>query len=122
MQERSTKQKQVVSKVIKEADRPLTIQEVLDYGKIHLPNLGVATVYREINRLCEIEELKAVNIPGDPLRYEILKHHHHHFKCTECDKVYEIEGCIKEIKKLVPKGFKSMSHEITFYGSCRACA
>jgi Fur family ferric uptake transcriptional regulator len=122
MQGRRTKQKQVVSRVIREANRPLTIQEVLDYGKAHLPNLGVATVYREINRLCELEELKTVNIPGDPLRYEILKHHHHHFKCNGCNKVYEIEGCIKEIKNLIPKGFKSINHEITFYGSCQACA
>jgi hypothetical protein len=66
------KQKQVVSKIVKEADHPLTIQEVLNYGKAHLPNLGIATVYREINRLCELEEIKTVNIPGDPLRLHIV--------------------------------------------------
>ncbi len=122
MQGRNTKQKQIVSQIILKAERPLTVNEVLAIGQIELPSLGIATVYREINRLCAAEEIQAVFIPGDQPRYEVIKHHHHHFKCTGCNKVYDIEGCIKEINKLVPKGFKSISHEITFYGLCQSCA
>lgn len=121
MQLRNTKQRQTVTKVIQEAERPLTVPEVLIEGKKHLPTLGLATVYREIGRMCEAEELSTVTIPGDPPRYEVSKHHHHHFKCTECDKVYEIEGCLKELKTLVPRGFKLQTHDITFYGLCRVC-
>lgn len=122
MQIRNTKQKQTVIKVIQDAHRPLTVQEVLAAGQKLLPNLGLATVYREINRLCEANELQIVAIAGDPPRYEVCKHHHHHFKCNGCDKVYELEGCSTELKKLVPKGFKAQTHDLTFYGVCRVCA
>jgi len=121
MQVRNTKQKQVVTKVIQEAECPLTVHEVLARGQKMLPSLSLATVYREIGRLTEAHELQTVAIPGDPPRYEAHSHHHHHFKCTGCDKVYEIEGCPKELKSLVPKGFKPVTHDLTFYGLCKAC-
>jgi Fur family ferric uptake transcriptional regulator len=119
---RNTKQKQVVAQVIEEADRPLTVHEVLAEGQKHLPSLGLATVYREIGRLSEAEAVRIVSIPGDPPRYERPTHHHHHFKCTECDKVYELEGCSNDIKNLVPKGFNAKTHDLTFYGLCKTCS
>jgi Fur family ferric uptake transcriptional regulator len=121
MQIRNTKQKQVVTQVIRSAECPLTVHEVLARGQKLLPSLSLATVYREINRLCAAHELQTVTIPGDPPRYEFDKHHHHHFKCTECDKVYELEGCLKELKSLVPAGFRPLAHDLTFYGLCKAC-
>jgi len=122
MQTRNTKQRQIVTQVIQDAERPLTVHEVLAEGQKQLPTLGLATVYREIGRLSEAKELHTVTIPGDPPRYEKHGHHHHHFKCTECDKVYELEGCSADLKKLVPKGFKPKTHDLTFYGLCRVCA
>jgi Fur family ferric uptake transcriptional regulator len=121
MQARNTKQKQTVTQVLQEAGCPLTVHEVLAHGQKMLSSLSLATVYREINRLCEAHELHTVMIPGDPPRYEFHHHHHHHFKCTGCDKVYEIEGCLKELKNLVPAGFKPVTHDLTFYGLCKAC-
>src|ERR1700757_750794 len=121
MQVRNTKQKQVVMQIFHDAESPLTVHEVLVRGQKKLSSLSLATVYREINRLCEADELRTVMIPGDPVRYEAHKHHHHHFKCTECKKVYEIEGCPQELKGLVPAGFKPVSHDLTFYGLCKTC-
>ena len=121
MQERATKQKQVITDVLAQAERPLTVPELLSLGQNLLPKLGVATVYREINRLCESGKLHTVTIPGDPPRYEMAHHHHHHFKCTECDRVYELEGCSKGIESMVPKGFELQSHDITLYGLCSHC-
>lgn len=122
MQTRNTKQKQIVTRVIEEAQCPLTVHEVLAAGQKRLSSLGLATVYREIGRLLEAQELRTVSIPGDPLRYEKPQHHHHHFKCTDCNKVYELEGCSNALRKLVPKGFKPQTHDLTFYGLCRGCA
>jgi Fur family ferric uptake transcriptional regulator len=121
MQTRNTRQKQIVTQLLEEAGCPLTVQEVLSRGQKELPTLSLATVYREINRLCEAEKLHIVTIPGDPPRYEVGKHHHHHFKCTECNKVYELEGCPKELKSLVPAGFKLLTHDLTLYGLCQVC-
>ncbi len=119
---RNTKQKQIIRDVLGRAGRPLTTQEVLARGRKRLPALGIATVYREVGRLCTAGELKVVELPGDPPRYEIQGHHHHHFKCTECEKVFELEGCLKDVARLVPKGFRHESHDITIFGRCRSCS
>lgn len=121
MQIRETKQKQAVLNVIRAAGVPLTVQEVLTEGQATLPKLGLATVYREINRLSEAGELQLVSIPGDPPRYELARHHHHHFKCTFCNRVYELEGCPASLAKLVPRGFRAERHDLTFYGCCKSC-
>ena len=56
MQVRNTKQKQVVTQVLHEAEGPLTVHEVLARGQKMLPSLSLATVYREISRLSEAGE------------------------------------------------------------------
>ncbi|MGA8262253.1 MAG: transcriptional repressor [Arenicellales bacterium] len=122
MQDRNTRQKQVIANLVQAAERPLSVQEILTLGRKRLPGLGVATVYRSIKRLKDAGEIRAVTIPGDTSRYETAGHHHHHFKCSRCDKVYEIEGCVNELKRLVPKGFTIEDHDLTFYGRCRNCA
>lgn len=121
MQPRNTKQKQIVTEIIEKSEYPLTVQEILEEGQKLLPNLGIATIYREIGRLSKADEVNVVSIIGDSPRYEAKKPHHHHFKCENCNKVYELEGCLHDIKNLVPAGFKAKTHDITFYGLCRSC-
>ncbi len=121
MQERNTSQRRVVARLIQEAAHPLTVQEILALGRNHTARLGIATVYRSIRRLLDAGEVQAVTIPGDVVRYEAVKHHHHHFKCSRCDRVYDLDGCLKELKSMVPKGFKVETHDLTFFGCCRDC-
>lgn len=120
--ERNTRQKTIVPQVLDAAGRPLTVAEILEAGQKDMPTLGIATIYRAIKRLLETQEIVAVAIPGDPVRYETPHHHHHHFKCGGCDKVYELEGCLKDLKHMLPRGFRMESHDLTFYGKCRDCA
>jgi Fur family ferric uptake transcriptional regulator len=64
-----------------------------------------------------------VRLPGAPSRYEVAgKHHHHHFRCRLCDRVYEIDGCPPDLRSLVPRGFRLEGHDLTLFGRCPACA
>ena len=122
MNERKTRQKQLIPDILTKAGRPLSVTDILASGKATLPTLGVATVYRTIKRLLDDGEIQAVDIPGDATRYEMAKAHHHHFKCHACDNVFEIEGCPGNLRQLLPRGFRAESHDLTIYGRCRACA
>lgn len=87
--------------------------------------LGIRTVYRVVRRLQESGVIVSVPVSGGPDRYElasIAAKHHHHFHCTACDRIYDIEGCPGGLKKLVPNGFKLETHELTLSGLCRSCA
>jgi Fur family ferric uptake transcriptional regulator len=120
--ERNTRQRQIIRQVFAEADRPLGPQEVLQAGQTHAPKLGIATVYRTLKGLIEEGWLVQVALPGEPSRYEIAgKAHHHHFRCRSCDRVFEIAGCLANMKRLTPSGFQLEDHEVVLYGTCDAC-
>ena len=121
--ERDTRQRRAIRKVIEHGDRPMSTQEVLDAAQDAVPSLGMATVYRTIKSLVAEGLVKPVDLPGEAPRYEPAgKHHHHHFHCRACNKVFEIEGCPKDIQHLTPRGFQLEAHELTLYGACSACA
>lgn len=118
---RNTRQRKAIQRVFEEAKSPLTIYEVLEDTSKHV-EIGIATLYRNIKRLLDDEEIIPVDFPGEPTRYEKAgKHHHHHFQCRKCQRVFEVEGCASNLKELVPSGFTLEHHEILLYGLCKKC-
>jgi Fur family transcriptional regulator, ferric uptake regulator len=121
--ERDTQQRRAIRSAIELADRPLSPKEVLDQAQPQSPGLGIATVYRTLKSGVEGGWLQPVELPGEPPRYEPTgKQHHHHFHCRRCDRVYEIEGCLDDLRHLTPPGFVLEAHEIVLYGRCAGCA
>lgn len=120
--ERNTRQKQAIREAFERNDRPLSTDEVHREAERHSHGLGMATVYRSIKALLEDGWLAIVEVPGRSPLYEVSgKGHHHHFSCSSCERVYELEGCATVNAKL-PRGFKTTSHDVTFYGTCARCA
>lgn len=123
MTTRRTEQKQAIRQAIEAAGRPLTAQEVLDAAQDAVPSLGLATVYRNLKRLTDDGTLNAVRLPDEPVRYEGAHlHHHHHFQCMACGRVFDVDGCgLKAAAAHLPPGFEVERHEVTFYGRCADC-
>jgi Fur family ferric uptake transcriptional regulator len=120
--ERSTRQRRTIRDVVERAGRPLSTDEILAAAQTQIPSLGKATVYRSIRTLLEEGWLAAVDVPGrNPLYERAGKGHHHHFECTQCKRVYELDGCASEIRGELPAGFISSGHDVTIYGTCAAC-
>lgn len=120
---RETAQRKVIRAIFEQAEHPLKPQEVADAARKKLPSLGVATVYRNVNRLVEEGWLETVQIPGDSARYErSLDAHHHFFLCRSCDRVYRVNGCHDQWRALTPQGFELDTHEMILYGRCADCA
>lgn len=120
--ERSTRQRQAIREVMRELNRPLSPTEVLEAARHKVPSLGIATVYRTLKGLVEEGSAVTVELPGEAPRYELAgKQHHHHFHCTYCGKVFELEGCPGDFSAMLPRGFQTEGHEIVLYGRCIQC-
>jgi len=120
---RKTTQRLAIQAVFDAANRPLGPTEVHAAAQRTAKALGVATVYRAIKDLLDEKWLVSVNLPGEPARYERAgKRHHHHFHCSNCDRVFEAEGCSLSLQRLVPEGFTLTAHELVLYGLCAGCA
>lgn len=121
--QRSTKQSRAIERVLLESERPLSPGEVQDAASAEVPGIGLATVYRQLRTLVESGTIRSVELPGLPARYERAEMpHHHHFHCERCDRVFDLEGCAGELGRLLPRGFRPIRHEITFFGLCAQCA
>ena len=120
--QRRTTQREKIQQVFRDAGRPLDVPEAHALASKQLPKLGIATVYRAVNALVADAFLKTVEMPGEAARYELADlDHHHHFHCTGCGKVFDIEGCALKREPAVPAGFEVESHEIILYGRCASC-
>jgi len=120
---RDTHQRKALRAAFERADRPLSPAEALDAARRDAPGLGIATVYRNLRNLVDEGWLDEVELPGAPNRYEIAgKHHHHHFRCRICDRVFEVDGCPPDLRDLIPAGFRLEDHDITLVGRCDTCA
>jgi Fur family ferric uptake transcriptional regulator len=122
MKARKTTQRQAIMRALERTGRPMGPREVLDAARVDAPELGIATVYRNLKNLLEARKLQLVQIPGQSPRYELFgKEHHHHFRCRSCDQVFEVEGCPGDLAALAPKGFSVEDHEVVLYGRCATC-
>ena len=120
---RNTKQRSAVLETIQQAERPLSLPEILSRAKKTAPSIGQATIYRTLKELNVAGQLSAVQLAGQPTRYEPAdREHHHHFHCKACGKVFDLPGCLPKLVTLLPKGFKMESHDVTLHGRCRHCS
>lgn len=120
---RKTKQRDALREVLEHSERPLSVGELLEAAAKRVDGLGVATVYRTVGALMSEGAVAAVEIPGEPVRYELAnKEHHHHFQCEKCARVFDIQGCMDNLRLLVPPKFRIRTHDVTLYGLCAGCA
>lgn len=128
---RQTRQKDAVLRSLAESGRSLAPAEILELARAEVPTLNLSTVYRQLRALHEEAQVVKVDLPGQPARFEAPcahapsrgpAHHHHHFHCTVCDRVFPIHACPGGIEKLAPTGFQVEQHELTLRGRCADCA
>jgi Fur family ferric uptake transcriptional regulator len=119
---RKTQQREAIRRVLVEAGRPLSPQEIADAAQEHAPGVGLATVYRTVKRFSEEGWLVSIALPGESPRYELAgKTHHHHFRCRVCDTVFELPACGFSLERLLPRGFQLEQHDLVLYGRCASC-
>ena len=81
------KQQMTVLRAPGEADGPQSARE--QWSRLSGTGVGLATVYRALQRGVEEGRLESVEGLGGGVRYEPRdREHHHHFLCSACDQVH----------------------------------
>ena len=63
---RATIQRDAIRKALTNSPRPLNTAEILEAGQVNVPNLGIATVYRNIKTMLAEGEIRAIGGAGIP--------------------------------------------------------
>lgn len=104
----------------------LSAEEVLLKAREKMPNIGIATVYRTLDKLASIEVLYKTMFDEGRYRYELCDggmHQHHHIICLECGRITEMEDDLLNIleQKIESKGYEIIDHDLKFYAYCPGC-
>ena len=119
---RRSQKHDLVLEALSHSGGPMTANELWDQLRTESSGIGLATVYRALKKGVDDGELVAVELQAGSVRYEMADlDHHHHFLCSECDRAFDIEGCVGQVDRLVPSGFRVETHEILLYGECADC-
>ena len=101
-----TNQRKTVLKALSsKPDQHLTAEEIYELVRVDIPEIGIATIYRTIQLLCELGLIDKLNLDDGYVRYEIGKedkneHHHHHLICVNCGKVLKFDDdLLDELEK-----------------------
>lgn len=124
MNNRNTIQRSLVLETVKELRSHATADEV--YGAIvkKHPDISRGTVYRNLNLLSEIGEIRKVEMLNGAARYDHKSHRHYHAKCERCGQVFDVEmDVIADLEKNIKDtcGFELTGHDIIFKGICLEC-
>jgi Fur family ferric uptake transcriptional regulator len=120
---RTTRQGEIILKVIRSAGRPLTPLEIHQRATRKSPTIGIATTYRHLKSLGENQQVVGVDYPGQPPRYEWVDGKDKvHFACRSCDKLFALEDTTGDIPPAkAPEGFDVQGFEVMLYGLCPTC-
>ena len=102
----------------------ITIDNLYKKLQMKFPTLSLATIYKNINKMCESLFLSEVKIPNQKNVYELTKAEHMHIVCTKCDTIMDLKLNTDE---LVSKAQDATNYIITnssivFDGLCPSCS
>lgn len=126
--QRYTKNRRDVVQILHQAERPLTIPEILEHGE----GMAQSSVYRNLAVLEEGGVVHRVRSTDEWARYELtedLTGHHHHLICSSCGAVDdftvppELEEALHHAFDDVAgaTGFTPDDHRLDLVGTCSRC-
>lgn len=88
------------------------------------PTMSLATVYKALKTLVEVNLVQEINVGEGNFRYDGTVSSHPHIQCVNCKKVEDISSL--DLKYLNEEAnqhtdFRVLSSQMYFYGICKEC-
>ena len=120
---RLTPQRLAVLKVLAVSEGHPTVERIYETVRSEFPTTSIATIYKTVNLLKQINEVLELGFPDGSNRYDGKKPYPHpHVICTNCNKIIDPNlGSLKNLTKEVIEetGFQILNHRVDFFGTCR---
>ncbi len=123
MQQRQTKQKQVIYEALTALNHP-TATEVYGCVQRMQPTVSRATVFRVLRGFTQDGRAQELRLAGNEVRYDYNVRPHYHGRCRRCGKVVDVwtEGEIAEnLQPQAKQGFSVEGYTVEFFGTCETC-
>ncbi len=109
---RHSTQREVIYETLKNTTSHPDVDAIYKEVKRRLPDIGVATVYRNLKMLVAAGKVNTLETTRNCIHYDADVSNHSHFICSECGK---IQSCFKEYGR--PGKIKCKLNEENHYGN-----
>jgi len=122
---RLTPQRLAIIRILSASKAHPTVDDVYREVRAQFPTTSVATVYKTITLLKELNEVLELGFPDGSNRYDGNRPYPHpHAICTKCGKILDPEiSSVDELSEEMKKktGYTISFHRLDFFGLCPDC-
>ena len=119
---RRTEQRAAILAALQQCDTPVSAQEL----HRRLDGVGLATVYRNLQRLADAGEAEALRRDNGEQAFLVCgAGHHHHLTCRVCGRVERVADCgLDDWARAAAARhrFRQVEHRAELVGTCAGCA
>ena len=115
-----TKYEKAIFQIVEASRSHMTAEQVFAALRQQYPNVVLATVYNNLNRLWENGQIQKVSVEGMSDRYDRIAQHDH-LVCKECGKLLDID--LKDLTRQLQKqvGVPILSYDLKLVYLCEEC-
>lgn len=122
---RLTPQRMAILQILANSEEHPTVEEIYRQVKTRFPTTSLATVYKTISLLKELDEVLELGFPDGSNRYDGNRPYPHpHAICTKCKKIMDPEiSSVDELSEemRIKTGYTISFHRLDFFGLCPEC-
>ena len=93
--------------------------------KRRYPAVSLGTVYKTLDTLVEIGEIRVALVSQGKTRYDMRMDRHHHFVCAKCGVVEDVSMNLNCLDTCFPEkmghSYQVLRSEVVFHGICPRC-
>lgn len=115
-----TTYEQEIYAVINTSNDHLTVEQIFTRVRENHPKVVLATIYNNVNKLCEAGLIRRVSVEGAPDRYDRIQRHDH-LVCRRCGRLSDITftDLTEPLREAVGDAF--LSYDLKVFYLCPAC-
>lgn len=115
-----TKYKEKILEIVEASRSHLTAEQVFAQLRKTYPQVVLATVYNNLNRLWEEERIRKVSVEGMPDRYDRIARHDH-LVCKVCGKLLDVD--LEDMTSMLEKqvGIPILAYDLKLVYLCEEC-
>ncbi len=120
---RVTPQRVVLHRALRELDRHVTADELLESVADRLPNVSLPTIYATLELLEELGMVRRVQRAGTTL-FDPRTESHHHLICASCGSIEDLDSTLdtERLERAAARhGFEHERIEAVVHGRCARC-
>lgn len=106
-----------------EAAGHIDVEKLYEILRMRFPTISLATVYKNVSQMHELNLLEVIKVPDHKLQYEISKEPHIHLACNSCGAVMDMDKCINELMLSAEResGYQLNHSTVVLNGVCPEC-